>query len=622
MFSLMSEDQKAKPQVKAVIGKKNNLRLSLQNKLKTIKMREISGFKENLKAKWDEGKNFFIDKTGLFPIDKKWDVLSKDSDSEFNQLFKQSESAYALGIKKYREMEIWPIASKLRNAVTKKAGTLEIVFDRNESELMKSQKNRVTALLKSMLSFSKSTQWILKGDWIGEFLNVLTATPQGSNVTVLQLEGEQENYVVFTNLKPLLRCVDLATLSFKYAEFSKNSLKDLRLSHVKLTFDSTKSSTVCYKEEGNGILKRLKDSKVEIDFKGSNPWVLEGVRPPEAVAGGGRRQIGVGENDDAVVAKANDILKNIKDKMKKNTAGNVAGNQKNNLQNDGYLAAVRAQLVNVVGEERNDIITELNKKRWEDEAEENGYVDVDIVNVKQSMGSLKSVLKAATAYANEKREPLVLMGKFGTLALEMQDKGEIAEGLNGLQTTLRIAFSYDKGNEVVHATEILDTLLRKKGSRENPVSVTDTIELDRITPDAKLVEVLGDLELDTVKFSNLHDVGEKKDPNTLSAADKRTRNMFPKIDPLSSEEAWKMLFSKTRVVDFSENILPINNHAFPMSLTEILRGMLPKEGDAEDINDGNPTAEIKKPKLEELKLPEGVDDGTIKEILQKFKDTH
>ena len=83
-----------------------------------------------------------------------------------------------------------------------------------------------------------------------------------------------------------------------------------------------------------------------------------------------------------------------------------------------------------------------------------------------------------------------------------------------------------------------------------------------------------------------------------------------------------MLFSKTRVVDFSENTLPNNSLAFPMGLTEILKRMLPKEGDAEDINDGNPTAEIKKPKLEELKLPESVDDGTIREILQKFQDIH
>ena len=619
MFSLMSEDQKEKPRVKTVIGKKNNLRRSLLNKLKTIKTREISGFKENLKAKWDEGKNLFRNKIDLFPSDKNWNVLSQASDSEFNQLFKQSETAYAAGIKKYREMEIWPIASKLRNAVTKKAKTLEIVFDRNESELMKSQKNRVTALLKSMLSFSKSTQWILKGDWIGEFLNVLTATPQGSNVTVLQLEGEQENYVVFTNLKPLLRCVDLATLSFKYAEFSKNSLKDLRLSRVKLTFDSTKSSTVCYKEEENGILKRLKDSKVEIDFKGSNPWVLEGVRPPEAVAGGGQRQIGVGENNDANVALANDIFKNIKNKLKKNnTAGNVAGNQNNKLQNNGFLAAAKDQLVGVTGEQRNDVITELNKRRWDNEVEETGYVDVDIVDVKHSFGSLKSVIKAATAYANEKHKPLVLRGKFGTVALAPQDKGEIAEGLNGLQTPLRIAFSYDEGNEVVHATEILDTLLRRKASRNNPISVTDTIELDRITPNEKLVEVLGQLELDTVKFSNLHDVGEKKDPSLLTPMEMRVRNMFFKIDVLNSEEAWKKLLSETRVVDFSENTIP---NPFRMSLTEILTRMLPKD-DVAGVDDGNPPAEIKKPKLEELRLPEGVNDLSIKEILQKFQNMH
>ena len=98
----------------------------------------------------------------------------------------------------------------------------------------------------------------------------------------------------------------------------------------------------------------------------------------------------------------------------------------------------------------------------------------------------------------------------------------------------------------------------------------------------------------------------------------RVRNMFFKIDVLNSEEAWKKLLSETRVVDFSENTIP---NPFRMSLTEILTRMLPKD-DVAGVDDGNPPAEIKKPKLEELRLPEGVNDLSIKEILQKFQNMH
>ena len=505
--------------------------------------------------------------------------------------FKSLESNLESAVKTYEKMQLYPLVSKLRKFVmnTDRQPSLILDFDANDLALMKERRPIVRKLLVNLLKFSKSNDWVLKGEWVSDFLPDLDK----ENMRSLTIRGEKKNGRMEVSLVKLgalseENCPKLKELKFDTVELTNGALKTLKpKSGVKVIFKDV-DAPISYK--GDGELKRLKDrTGMEPTYEGECTWAKDGVCPVGAIdpanpqQGGGRNGFrGIGDGNGGVAGSGgrNGFVRPKLRKVNKDAQKNQAA-----IAED-ILAEARNRLRDIKDvQERDEEIVAIHKDRWESQ-DDLEFVDINLPTVFfELVGSARSVIKAGVDHANHTRKPLVFTGLFNGRLLQQEEKGAMG-ALDGLETPLKFAFSYESGGESEYVREILETIRLKQASAEDHVKFTKSVELDRIFPTPKVTEALGTLGLDTVKISNLHacESGKIKENGEADTFD-----AWEKLNFVSEEVAWKFLFSNIKTLDLEENEIPVRTLS---SLKMLLQKIEQDRVNAENNGDGRQPQKI------------------------------
>ena len=622
IFLMSTVEDKYVPQnAKSIINNKGMRLFEIKKQLEKFKASQLVDAEAEFKERWDAGTANFVAnrlayvKSGLSTNKS----FSEASNNEFNGLLKSIKTVHENGVALYEKMRLYPIISKLREAVLNntRTGFLKLKFDEEESDLISDKKELFGKVLKAALKYSKTDKWTLNGKWVGSFLNSLPL--KESKVKQLSICNASLN-----KIKLLNDCPTLKKVVFLETEFFGNALDELKLSNMTLVFSNTRYGKTLYEEEG--VLKRLRDKGVKFVFNRTNEWHKTGQRPVQdpamqgqvvaqgqglpqlnpinrnmngAVQGQGLPQLNpINRNMNGAVDQGNNVLDEIRGRMggipqaAQRPEDRAANNVLQQMRDD--LGAVPA------GNQRDEKILELCKETWEKDDIE--FIEVDVPSVLYALaGKIDEVIKAAVTYANNKHKPLVLLGKLpDRLYLDVDNTGKIAESLRDLQSPLKIAFVSTNEENGAYTQTILAAMSRK-GVRN-----IKSIELDRIIPSGGILIELASLGLDTAVFSNLHDCSRHN----------RRFDAWQRYSFRDYLAGWKNLFKYTKKVDFRENQIPT---AALETLKSLLDTMKPNVNAENEDDEGNNNQPQEKPALEELVLPDAR-DGDEQRVMGEIQD--